>query len=112
MKTKITFLLFLFALLPFSGQAIGTWQTAVAISNGETKSGTLSDAIGQKENWYKISVTENGTISLDITPGAGLNINYISLYTLKDGSASVERKFVYIGTDQKSLTENNVAAGT
>ncbi|MBP6356362.1 MAG: T9SS type A sorting domain-containing protein [Paludibacter sp.] len=112
MKTKITFLLFLFALLPFSGQAIGTWQTAVAISNGETKSGTLSDATGQKENWYKISVTENGAISLDITPGAGLNINYISLYTLKDGSASVERKFVYIGTEQKSLTENNVAAGT
>ena len=112
MKTKITFLLFLFALLPFSGQAIGTWQTAVAISNGETKSGTLSDATGQKENWYKISVTENGTISLDITPGAGLNINYISLYTLKDGSPTIERKFVYIGTVQKSLIENNVAAGT
>lgn len=53
MKTKITFLLFLFALLPFSGQAIGTWQTAVAISNGETKSGTLSDVTGQTENWYK-----------------------------------------------------------
>ena len=47
-----------------------TWQTATLISSGQTKTGTLDATT--TEAWYKINVTQEGTIDFTLTASEGL----------------------------------------
>ena len=112
MKTKNLLIIFLFALSPIHLWANNTWQTAVPIANNETKSGSMSGETGQGENWFKIEVPKDGTVSLTITPSSTLNINYISFKPLDKNGTPYERTYVYVGYDTKTLTVSDVAPGT
>ncbi len=47
-----------------------TWETATLISSGQTKTGTLDATT--TDAWYKINVTQEGTIDFTLTASGGL----------------------------------------
>ena len=55
-----------------------TWQTATLISNGATKTGTLDSSNG--EHWYKINVTQEGTVNLTATATETLTLSTSGSY--------------------------------
>ena len=82
MRKKLHLLLSLLLVLPIGMLAQGTtWQSATEIVNGGSGSGTLSN--GQTEAWFKVTVPENGTTSLTITPQGELSVNYLRFYALR-----------------------------
>lgn len=94
------------------------WKQASKLENGQTVQGLLgywgleSNTIDM-EDWYRIEVPDNGTVTFDVHSENTLTIRYISLFPLKDGGADVyERKWIYLYDVEKPFTETNVAAGT
>ena len=97
--------------LPIGMLAQGTtWQSATEIVNGGSGSGTLSN--GQTEAWFKVTVPENGTTSLTITPQGELSVNYLRFYALGGDGNLQKRCEVFVERSQKNLTDVAVAAGT
>lgn len=93
------------------------WKQASKLENGQTVQGLLGywglewDTTDM-EDWYRIEVPDNGTVTFDVHSENTLTIRYISLYPLNDDGASLwERKWIYL-YDEKPFTVTNVAAGT
>ena len=78
------------------------WKQASKLENGQTVQGLLgywgleSNTIDM-EDWYRIEVPDNGTVTFDVHSENTLTIRYISLYPLNDDGASLwERKWIYL----------------
>ena len=62
-----------------------SWQTATLINSGATKTGTLDNT--NTEDWYKITVTQEGTVQFIATPSGNLTISTNSNFNgLKNNS--------------------------
>jgi len=101
----------LLMMLPFQVLAAGTtWQTATPLAPSGNADGRLSESI--PEQWYRISVPEDGALTLTVTPSTGLTMGHVILNVVTgDGSIS-QRKNVGVGTESVSLTSADCAAGT
>jgi uncharacterized protein (DUF2141 family) len=110
MRTKLLVLALWLTTLPLLTHAAGsTWQNATLIENGKTLSGSLSNT--NTEGWFKINVTEDGLADLTCTPGSGLSIRYITLFSLV-GNELKERGSQWVDKNSVTLNVNGLAAGT
>ena len=110
MRTKLLVLALWLTSLPMLVQAAGTtWQNATLITSGGTQTGSLSNT--NKEGWFKINVSEDGTAELTCKPANGLSLRYLSLYSLV-GNEVKQRNNQWIGTDGCTLTVPDLKAGT
>lgn len=94
------------------------WTKAAKLENGQTVQGLLGywglgSGSADIEDWYRIVVPDNGTVTFDVHSENTLTIRYISLFPLNDDGASVyEREYIYLKDGEKPFTVTNVAAGT
>ena len=110
MRTKLLVLALWLTSLPMLVQAAGTtWQNATLITSGGTQTGSLSNT--NKEGWFKINVSEDGTAELTCKPANGLSLRYLSLYSLV-GNEAKQRNNQWIGTEGCTLTVPDLKAGT
>ena len=63
-----------------------------------------------KEDWYNITVPEDGTIELTCTPANGLSMRYITLYSLANNETK-QRGAIWVGAQGATLTVNDLAKG-
>jgi len=94
------------------------WKKALKLENGQTVQGLLgywgmeSNTV-DTEDWYRIDVPDNGTVTFDVHSENTLTIRYISLCPLNDdGMNYYERDYIYLNEGEKPFTVTNVAAGT
>ena len=79
-----------------------TWQTATAISQGGTGSGSLDK--DHVDAWFKIEVPEEGTVLLTVTPSGTLDIQYFELSWQETVNQLQNRKTTwYSGTKTGTL---------
>ena len=94
------------------------WKKAAKLENGQTVQGLLGyyglgSGTTDREDWYRIEVPDNGTVTLDVHTDNTLTIRYISLFPMNSDGASVyEREYIYLNDGEKPFTVKNVAAGT
>lgn len=68
-----------------------TWQTAGLIADGSTFTGSyLNDE--RLEDWYKIDVPEDGTVTLIGTPQGSLKFGEISLWVTKENATDIDHR--------------------
>ena len=88
------------------------------LDSGKTVEGRLgyTDATNytDDDDWYRIEVPEEGTVTLTINPSQenGLNIDWIALKWLNGDDMTVDLNSIGVGTNKKVLTTNNVGIGT
>jgi hypothetical protein len=88
------------------------------LDSGKTVEGRLgyTDATyyTDDDDWYRIDVPEEGTVTLTINPSQenGLNIDWIALKWLNGDDVTVDLNSIGVGTNKKVLTTNNVGIGT
>ena len=64
------------------------------------------------EDWYKITIPENGTVKVSTTSHIKLDMNYTSLYALDSGNILRERGNVWSGNEKASFLVVDCAKGT
>ncbi|MBQ2181033.1 MAG: hypothetical protein II400_02180 [Bacteroidaceae bacterium] len=88
-----------------------TWETATAISQGGTGSGSLDKTV--TDAWFKIEVPEEGTVLLTETPGGNLDIQVIDLCWQETVNKVTSRKATwYPGKKTGTLELTNAGKGT
>ena len=88
-----------------------TWQTATAISQGGTGSGSLDK--DHVDAWFKIEVPEEGTVLLTVTPSGTLDIQYFELSWQETVNQLQNRKTTwYSGTKTGTLEVTDAGKGT
>lgn len=92
------------------------WTKASKLENGQKVQGLLGYwdmNTNDREDWYRIVVPDNGSVTFDVHSENTLTIRYISLCPLNDDGASLwERDYIYLNEGEKPFTVTNVAAGT
>ena len=92
------------------------WTKASKLENGQKLQGLLGYwdmNTTDREDWYRIVVPDNGSVTFDVHSENTLTIRYISLCPLNDDGASIyERDYIYLNDGEKPFTVTNVAAGT
>ena len=92
------------------------WTKASKLENGQKVQGLLGYwdmNTNDREDWYRIVVPDNGSVTFDVHSENTLTIRYISLCPLNDDGASIyERDYIYLKEGEKPFTVTNVAAGT
>ena len=107
---RLQFLLWILLALPIGMLAQGsTWKTATAISNGNSGNGTLDK--DTKDAWFKIDVPEEGTVTLTITPGGTLDIQYVD-FCRRSGDNTYVRQNMNPGKEKGTLTVTDAGKGT
>ena len=108
MRKKLQLLFTLLLALPLLLLAAGSsWDTATTLSLGGSATGTLSSA--QSQDWYKITITEDGAITIQLTPSGNLALNYSTLYAL-DGNNEIHKRGDMWGTG--NFTVKDCSKGT
>ena len=89
-----------------------TWQTATLISNGATKTGTLDSSNG--EHWYKINVTQEGTVNLTATATETLTLSTSGSYVagLQNNNTYSRGSFSGSGYGSVTVTYQGTDMGT
>ena len=92
------------------------WQQATkTLSNHVTATGHLgywyyNDT--DKQDWYKVEVPENGSITVTVTPHDNLDLYWCNLYALDGENILRERGGKWPGAEEGSFTVDDVAKGT
>ncbi len=101
---------FILLAVPLGLLAQGTWQTAMAISQGGTGSGTLDK--DHPDAWFKIEVPEEGTILLTETPGGTLDVQLIEICRNSNNEMVSQATTWYPGKETGTLQVTDAGKGT
>ena len=85
--------------------------TAIPLQKGTTVAGHLGytyyDDLDE-DDYYRLTVTQKGTVEFNIQPLGDLSVRYIALHDAQGN----EKDYVYVYQETKKLTINDVSAGT
>ena len=108
---KLLFLLATMLATSFGLQAQGTsWQTATLITSGSTKTGTLDN--NTTEVWYKINVTQEGHIDLDVTATGTLTLGGSNVNGYWDNEVRYYAGFDGYSSNHETANIVNAGRGT
>ncbi len=108
---KLLFLLATMLATSFGLLAQGTsWQTATLITSGSTKTGTLDN--NTSEVWYKINVTQEGHIDLDVTATGTLTFGSCNLNGYWNDALRYYAGFDGYGSNHETCNIVNAGRGT
>lgn len=94
------------------------WTQASPLENGQTVQGHLGywrfhSSTTDMDDWYKIVVPDDGSVTFDVRSEQSLVIRYIGLYPVNaDGADVYERDYQYLNSEEKPYTVIDVAPGT
>ena len=95
------------------------WKQASKLENGQTVQGHLGywrlvSSSTDKDDWYKIEVPDDGTVTFDVKSEETLVIRYVGLYPLNgDGTDVYERDYQYLKDgEEPPFIVDDVAPGT
>ena len=108
---KLLFLLATMLATSFGLLAQGTsWQTATLITSGSTKTGTLDN--NTNEAWYKINVTQEGHIDLDVTATGTLTLGSSNVNGYWDDALRYYAGFEGYSSNHETCNIVNAGRGT
>ena len=108
---KLLFLLATMLATSFGLLAQGTsWQTATLITSGSTKTGTLDN--NTTEAWYKINVTQEGHIDLDVTATGTLTLGSSNVNGYWDNEVRYYAGFDGYSSNHETSNIVNAGRGT
>ena len=87
-----------------------SWQTATLITSGSTKTGTLDN--NTTEAWYKINVTQEGHVDLDVTATGTLNFGSCTVNGYWDNEVRYYAGFNGYGSAHETSNIVNAGRGT
>ena len=111
MRMRKHLLLLIFSLaLPTGLLAGNTWQTATAIAEGETLSGTMDK--NDTEEWYKIVIPKDGDVTLNVKTDATLVMRYVELHAKSSDIYLGSWGWKYLYEKEEPFTVCGLAPGT
>lgn len=109
MRKHLLLLIFSLA-LPTGLLAGNTWQTATAIAEGETLSGTMDK--NDTEEWYKIVIPKDGDVTLNVKTDATLVMRYVELHAKSSDTYLGSWGWKYLYEKEEPFTVCGLAPGT
>ena len=101
---------------PTEAEPNNTWQTAVQLEDGKTQYAHLGYDFWESadiEDWYKIDVPADGTLTIELRSYGKLRVGYSSLYTVTNGETKERNsRWLDVADETLSWEINNVSAGT